>query len=223
MCLHDYCAEPTSLPAELSLGLSWEPLRGGLPPLDLGCVLLSAKFELEDEVHLQQSRTSCGSVKHAAGAGNEEGEGGGGGGGGGIEQAIHFSLGTVPESVTYLCFYVTCPGAQSKLTGAQACAAKLTDSGTKRRLAVFSVQDRRQFDSSSAMLMCFCFRLESKWYFQVAGSGSGAAAVESAALAGHAKKYLMDKRATQRRMQINSNYAKFLKRYESGSKHVPPR
>jgi stress response protein SCP2 len=211
MCINEYCTE---LPAELSLGFNWETVPKSKMSVDLGCVMLNSKWEYVDAVHAEQLQTSCSSVKHG---GEEQRDAGGDK----DDQMIHVTLATVPENVTYICFYITSTNAEDKLDHGVLCAAKLMDKATERVMSVFTVSDKKQFDYYCAMHMCFLFKMEDKWYFQVAGAG--AACVTTELIAEHAKKYLMDKRATQRRMQINSNNAKLKKRYELSSKHATPR
>lgn len=206
MCIQDYCAE---LPTEFSVGLNWETIPKGKMTVDFGCVMLGSKWEYLDTVNSEQLQSTCGSVKHG---GEEQRDMGGDK----DDQMIHFSLSTVPSNVTYLCFYVISTDPAKKLDHGVSCAGKLMDKATERVLSVFTVENKKQFDYYNAMHICFCFQLDGKWYFQVADGGAGC--VTTPLIAEHAKKYLMDKRATQRRTQINSNNTKLIKRYELSSK-----
>jgi len=206
MCLQDYC---TTLPAEFSIGLNWETVRGRTMSVDLGCVMLGPKWEYLDVVNSEQLQSTCGSVKHG---GEEQRDLGGDK----DDQMIHFTLASVPENVSYICFYVISKDAENKLSSGVSCSGKLMDKATERVLSVFTIEDRKQFDYYIAMHMCFCFLLDGQWYFQVANGG--APCTETPLVAEHAKKYLMDKRATQRRTQINTNNKKLIKRYEQSGK-----
>ena len=210
MSVKDHCAD---IPSELSIGLNWETTPKKKMSVDLGCVLLNSKWEHVDTVNAEQLQTACTSVKHG---GEEQRDVGGDK----DDQMIHITLSTIPENVTYICFYVISPTTNDKLDSGVSCSGKLLDKGTERVMCHFKIQDKKQFDYYCSMLMCFFFKLDDEWYFQVAGAG--AAFVTTELIAEHAKKYLMDKRATQRRTQINSNNAKILKRYEATSKHTTP-
>ena len=217
MCLNEYCTAEL-LPTDLSIGLNWQTVPQGQMQVQLGCALLTAQWECVDSVTPEQEQTACASVKRG---GEEQRDRGGDK----DAQMIHITLASVPEAVTFICCYITSVDATVKLGNGVSCEGKLLDKATERVLSVFTVRDKKQMDNYPAMHMCFFFKLEDRWYFQVAGMG--AAGVSPELIADHAKKFLMDKRAPQRRMQINSNNAKLIKRYEhsskQSSKHTTPR
>lgn len=198
-----HCSE---IPKDLSIGLHWKKARKDSKlQVDLGCVMLDEKGGYIDGVNAEKTETTCLSVRHG---GEEQGDAGGDK----DDQMIYTMLATIPQNVTYMGFYVSTVEIGAILSEATGCFGKLSDKETERVLSVFDITDKTQFDDYNALLVCFFFKFQDLWYFQVAGAGAKGISTEE--LTEHFKKQSIGKNVLQRRMQINANNAKLIKRYK---------
>lgn len=145
--------EPIS---SVSVGVKWYTVEGNKNDLDLSCVMLSREYSEVDIVHLQQLKSTDGSVVHEGvtqvdKSGNDD------------DQLIHMQLDVIPLNVTFLCFYLTTNNGNS-LEDVESYCARLLDSETQRCIALLDCDDN-DLKRHAALLICMLIRVGKNWVF----------------------------------------------------------
>eukprot|EP00603_Paraphysomonas_imperforata_P008490 CAMPEP_0114423528 /NCGR_PEP_ID=MMETSP0103-20121206/6196_1 /TAXON_ID=37642 ORGANISM="Paraphysomonas imperforata, Strain PA2" /NCGR_SAMPLE_ID=MMETSP0103 /ASSEMBLY_ACC=CAM_ASM_000201 /LENGTH=570 /DNA_ID=CAMNT_0001592195 /DNA_START=267 /DNA_END=1979 /DNA_ORIENTATION=- len=154
---------------EFSLGLQWDMVEGQTLDLDLGCVCLDEDMQLIDSCHFQQLLSQDGAIKHGGDTmiDAEDRD---------DDEIIEINLATVNPLTHYVAFYVTSYEGK-KLNDVERCFAHFYVTATKRDIFTFIVDDGSDnpvFGANCAVLTTVIFKLDDKWYFKNAASGSNA-------------------------------------------------
>jgi len=147
------------VPESVTVGLSWDTAPGKKIDLDLSVICLEEKLRVHDTIFFVQVIVHSGDSRDGATVG--------------FDESITVILNSVSMSVKYLCFVVTSFSGE-ELDDVEKAQCVLFDTGTLRKIAMYTMTNENALDGLTALVMCCLYRddISKEWNIRIIGKGS---------------------------------------------------
>jgi len=153
------------VPESVTVGLSWDATQGKKIDLDLSVICLLENLRLHDTIFFGQLQSENGGIVHSGDSRD--------GATVGFDESITVILNSVSMSVKYLCFVVTSFSGE-ELDDVEKAQCVLFDTGTLRKIAMYTMTNENALDGLTALVMCCLYRddISKEWNIRIIGKGS---------------------------------------------------